>query len=107
MKKNMKRAKGVKKNVVRKQILHEKYKETLFGLKQIKHRMNILRSEGHQIVGMNVAKTSLSAFDTKRWICADGINTKVFGYNPPPPSIPTESELESIDQWLEELFEAN
>ena len=61
--KNMKRAKGVKKNVVRKEILHEKYKETLFGKKQLTYGMNILRSEGHNIFGMSVNKTSLSAFD--------------------------------------------
>ena len=86
--------------------------------------MNILRSEKHNIFGMDVNKTSLSAFDTKRWIDEDGINTNAFGYNPlptaeemealdewldgilgynPPPQ-PTEAELERIDQWLEELF---
>ena len=79
--KNIKKAKGVKKNVVKKQILQEHYKETLFGKKQLTHGMNILRSDGHEIFGMN--KTSLSAFDSKRWIADDGVNTNTFGYNPP------------------------
>ena len=33
--KNIKKAKGVKKSVVKKQIMHEQYKETLFGSKQL------------------------------------------------------------------------
>jgi len=35
--KNIKKAKGVKKSVVKKQIMHEQYKETLFGAKQLWH----------------------------------------------------------------------
>ena len=78
--KNNKKAKGVKKNVVKKQITHEQYKETLFGAKQQWHGMNILRSEGHEIYGMHLNKISLSPFDSKRWIDDDGIHTKAFGY---------------------------
>jgi len=40
--KNIKKAKGVKKSIVKKQIMHEQYKETLFGAKQLRHGMNIL-----------------------------------------------------------------
>jgi len=54
--KNIKKAKGVKKSVVKKQITYEKYKETLFGAEQQWHGMNILRSEGHEIYGMHVKK---------------------------------------------------
>ena len=80
---NIKKAKGVKKCVVKKQIMHENYKDTLFGAKQLWHGMNILRSEGHMIYGMHVNKISLSAFDSKRWIADDGIHTNAYGYNPP------------------------
>ena len=61
----IKKAKGVKKSVVKKQIMYEQYKETLFGSKQLWHGMNILRSEGHEIYGMHVNKISLSPFDSK------------------------------------------
>ena len=44
--KNIKKAKGVKKSVVKKQIMHEQYKETLFGEEQLWHGMNILRKRG-------------------------------------------------------------
>ena len=78
--KNIKKAKGVKKNVVKKQITHEQYKETLFGAKQQWHGMNILRSKGHEIYGMHLNKISLSPFDSKQSIGDDGICTKAYGY---------------------------
>ena len=73
--KNIKKAKGVKKSVVKKQIMHEQYKETLFGKKQLWHGMNMLRSEGHEIYGMHINKISLSPFDSKRRIAEEGIHT--------------------------------
>ena len=78
---NVRKAKGVKKNVVKKQIKHEQYKTALFKKEQMWHGMNILRSEGHEIYGMHVNKISLSPFDSKRWIADDGVNTKAYGYN--------------------------
>ena len=78
--KNIRKAKGVKKSVIKKQIKHEQYKTTLFGTQQMWHGMNILRSEGHEIYGMNINKISLSPFDSKRWIADDGVNTKAYGY---------------------------
>ena len=78
---NVRKAKGVKKNVVKKQIKHEQYKQVLFSKEQMWHGMNILRSEGHEIYGMHVNKISLSPFDSKRWIADDGVNTKAYGYN--------------------------
>ena len=45
--KNIKKAKGVKQSVVKKQIMHEQYKETLFDTEQLWHGVNILGSEGH------------------------------------------------------------
>ena len=80
MKKNIRKAKGVKKSVIKKQIKHEQYKTTLFGTQQMWHGMNILRSEGHEIYRMNINKISLSPFDSKRWIADDGINTNAYGY---------------------------
>ena len=58
--KNIKNAKGVKKNVVKKHIKHEEYKEALFDTKQLRYGMNILRNDGHEIYGMHMNKVSLS-----------------------------------------------
>ena len=72
-KKNLRKAKGVKKNVIKKEIAHEQYKEALIGRKQFMHKMKILRSEGHEMYGMCTNKISISPFDTKRWIANDGV----------------------------------
>ena len=95
--KNIKKAKGVKKSVVKKQIMHEQYKETLFGKQQLWHGMNILRSEGHEIYGMHVNKISLSPFDSKCWIADDGINTNAYGYTRP---LFTNTEIKEIEALL-------
>ena len=92
--KTIKKAKGVKKSIVKKQIKHEQYKETLFGTQQLWHGMNILRSEDHEIYGMHVNKISLSPFDSKRWIADDGINTNAYGYTRP---LFTNTEMKEIE----------
>ena len=40
-----KTAKGIKKNVIKKNIQHENYKETLFNNKQLHHKMKTIRSQ--------------------------------------------------------------
>ena len=65
--KNTKKAKDVKKNVVKKHIRHEQYKEALFEKQTFRHGMDVLRSERHRIYGQHLNKVSLSPFDAKRW----------------------------------------
>ena len=72
----IKKAKGVKRCVVKKEINNEQYKEALFGEKLFRHGMEIIRSEGHEIFNMHINKISLSPFDSKRWIDEDGIQHK-------------------------------
>ena len=43
------KAKGIKKNVIKKDITHDDYKETLFGCKQLHHIMKTIRSINHKI----------------------------------------------------------
>ena len=76
----IKKAKGVKKYVITKQINFENYKDALFNQKTYNHEMNMLRSQKHQIYGLTINKTTLSPLDTKRWIAPDGITTYAFGY---------------------------
>jgi len=61
--------------VIEREITHEHYNEALFGKKQYMHKMKILRSEGHEMYGMCMNKTSISSFDTNRWITEDGVHT--------------------------------
>ena len=76
----IKKAKGVKKYVITKQINFANYKDALFNQKTYSHEMNMLRSQKHQIYGLTINKTTLSPLDTKRWIAPDGITTYAFGY---------------------------
>ena len=78
--KNIKKAKGMKKCIVKKHIRHEQYKEALFDKKTFHHGMDVLHSEGHHIYGQHLNKVSLSPFDSKRWIAGDGVHTLAYGH---------------------------
>ena len=51
--KNNKTAKGVKKNIIRRDIDHSDYLETLFDCKIMRHKMRTIRSEYHQVRVIN------------------------------------------------------
>jgi hypothetical protein len=76
----IKKAKGVKKYIIKKQINFDNYKDALFNKKSYTHDMNMLRSMRHKIYGLTMNKTTLSPLDTKRYIAPDGITTYAYGY---------------------------
>ncbi len=76
----IKKAKGVKRNVVKKDIRHEQYKTALFEKQTFRHGMDVLRSERHRIYGQHLNKISLSPFDSKRYISQDGVHTLAYGH---------------------------
>ena len=76
----IKKAKGVKKYVIKKQINFENYKDALFNKQKYTHSMNMLSSMQHNIYGLKINKTTLSPLDTKRYIAPDGITTYAYGY---------------------------
>ena len=53
---NNKTAKGVKKNVIKKEIKHTNYKNVLFHNEKIYHQMRSIRSEFHQISSYHLNK---------------------------------------------------
>ena len=75
-----KTAKGIKKIVIKKNITHENYKETLFNNKQMCHIMKTIRSQNHELGSYEINKVSLSYFDDKRYILEDGINSYAYGH---------------------------
>ena len=75
-----KTAKGIKKNVIKKDIKHEDYKNVLFNNKQIHHKMKTIRSEKHQLGSFELNKISLSCFDDKRFIHQNGITSYAYGH---------------------------
>ena len=70
-----KKCKGIKKNVVKREISFEDYVQYLFsGEKQMK-KMNVIRSENHDIYSKKVNKIALSNEDDKRVVIEDCIHT--------------------------------
>jgi len=55
-----KKAKGVKKNVIKNNINHSDYQDVLDNNKTLHHQMNTIRSESHQINSYHINKVSLS-----------------------------------------------
>ena len=73
-------AKAVKKAVKNAFLRHKLYKETLENLSSVTVSQNVIKSKRHQIGSYHQNKIALTAFDNKRWICNNGINTKAFGH---------------------------
>ena len=76
-----KTAKGIKKNVIKKNIQHNNYKETLLNNEQMYHKMKTIRSENHQLGSYEINKVSLSCFDDKRYIHEDGKTSYAYGHH--------------------------
>ena len=72
---NKRKAKGVKKNVIKKSLSFEDYKKCLFTEDELMKEMNIIRSQNHDIYAMTVNKVELSANDDKKLICENKIDT--------------------------------
>ena len=75
-----KTAKGIKKNIIKKNITHENYKNVLFNNKQMHHTMKTIRSNLHQLGSYELNKVSLSCFDDKRYIRSNGVTSYAYGH---------------------------
>ena len=74
-----KRAKGVKKIVVKKHLRHQHYKDVLFNKTVRKDVMKMIRNEKHELYTIAMNKTSLSCFDDKRYLLSDGYSSFAYG----------------------------
>ena len=61
--------------MIKKSLTFEDYKKCLFTEDELMKKMNIIRSQNHDIYLMSVNKVALSANDDKRLICENKINT--------------------------------
>ena len=76
----IKKCKGIKKQVVERSIRHEHYKTCLTTGKELLRKQNILRSYEHEVYTEEVNKVALSALDDKRYILSDGMHTLAWGH---------------------------
>ena len=74
-KEEMKKAKGVKKNLVKKGINHQDYVDCLFEERKFMHTMQTIRSFKHQLYTIKQNKVSLSPYDDKRYLLDDGVSS--------------------------------
>ena len=79
-KKGGKTAKGIKKNVIKEDITHEDYKDTLSNNREMYHKMKTTRSQNHELSSYEINKVSLSCFDDKRFIHEDGKTSYAYGH---------------------------
>ena len=61
-------------------ISSNEFKDTLINKKVIRHNMSGIKSINHILVTYESNKISLTAFDDKRYILDDGINTLPYGH---------------------------
>ena len=74
--KEKRKAKGVKKYVIKKSLSFDDYKTCLFSEEEVMKEMNIVRSQKHEIFSMKINKVALSSNDDKRLICPNKIDTR-------------------------------
>ena len=66
-----KKSKGVTKNVTKRSVAFDDYRECLFSRKEQHRKMNVIRRHCHQIYTEEINKIALSSDDDKRIIMAE------------------------------------
>ena len=74
------KGKGIKESVKIAHIRHSHFRTCLEELQTITVKQNILKSKKQTISSYHVKKVALTAFDTKRWILDDNVNTLAHGH---------------------------
>ena len=75
-----KKCKGVTKNVTKRSIQFDDYRECLFSGRKQHRKMNVIRSLCHEIYTEEINEIDLSSDDNKRVIMTDGIHTPAYGH---------------------------
>ena len=78
--KEIKKAKGVPKMIVKKDLGFQQYKEALLNRKTTESEFAAIRSQGHQLRLLELRKKALCPGDDKRWIREDGVHTYAYGH---------------------------
>ena len=79
-KEEIKKAKGVKKNIVKKDISHQDYVYCLFEERKFMHTIQTIRSFKHQLPTIKQSKVSLSPYGDKRYLMDDKFSSLPYGH---------------------------
>ena len=74
-KEEMEKVKGVKKNIVKRDISHQDYADCLFEERKFMHTMQSIRSFKHQHYTIRQNKVSLSPYNNKRYLLGDEVSS--------------------------------
>ena len=74
------RAKGIKKSYIKKNIRHRQFLDVLRHQKPTESQFRAFRSRNHVLQTVELRKICLNAFDDKRYILDDGIQTLAYGH---------------------------
>ena len=75
-----KTAKGVKRKAKDEHLHFSQYLDVLHTLQTFVSRQNLISSTAHSVRTVHQRKVGITAFDTKRWLCEDTINTHSHGH---------------------------
>ena len=75
-----KTAKGIKKNVIKNNIKHADYKNTLMNNEQMHHKVKTIKSHRHQLGSYEINEVLLSCFDDKHYIHDNGKSSYAYGH---------------------------
>ena len=75
-----KKCKDVTKNVIKRSIQFDDYRECVFSRKEQHRKMIVIRSHCHEIYTEEINKITLSSDNDKRVIMTDGIHTLAYGH---------------------------
>ena len=75
-----KKCKGIKKNVIEKEIVFKDYKDCLFNEKEETRKMNLIRHRNHDLFSETNEKIALSSKDDKRIVFTNKIDTMAYGH---------------------------
>ena len=78
-KEEMKKSKGVKKNLVKKDFSHQDYVDCLIEERKLMHTMQTIWSFKHQLYTIKQNKVSLSSYDDKGYLMDDGVSSLPYG----------------------------
>lgn len=89
----MKRAKGVKKNVLSKKITFEDFKKCIFDNTIVSNTQATIKSHLHRVYSIQQAKKMLDANDDKRYILQNNINTLAWGHYKIPENVNNQANV--------------
>ena len=76
----IKKCKGITKNITKRSIQFNDYRECLLSRKEQHRKMNAIRNHCHDIYTVEINKIALSSDDDKRVIMVDEIQSLAYGH---------------------------